>query len=890
MKSEFWFSSRRWAKALLLLGIISLLPRGGDCGEPTLKKTVLANGLTVILREIHTAPVVALQAWVKVGGADEKDDEAGITHLIEHMLFKGTAKRRMGEIAWEVENAGGEINAWTSHDETVFHLVIPSRYFAEGLDIMADAVQHSAFDSRELEREKEVVGEEIRMRADQPTTVLMETLFANAYKVHPYRREVIGFQETVRAFTREKVLAYYQKWYTLDNITLVVTGDFQQEEALQAVQSAFARDRSPAKERDFRRPQEPPQRDFRGVVLRKQVQKAYLDMAFHIPSITHGDVYSLDVLASLLGQGDSSRLYQKIKQEKGLAYSIGAYSFTPQDPGVFMLNGVMEGEKAQAAVTAIMEEIYRLQVDPPSQNELERAKLNLASDFVYQKETVQGEARQLGYFETVLGDVAYEQTYLNRLSQVTASDVMRVAREYLTSQNLTAALLVPEKEALELSADALKQAVLQASPPPGPEREETSAKTVKHVLSNGSILLVRENHRLPVVSMQAAFLGGVRVETASTNGLTNFVAAMLTKGTPQRTALQIAEDIEDMAGSLEGFSGRNSFGVSCTVLSQFFDQGATLFAEVLLQPRFPAEEMEKKRQELLAALDQKQDQPVSYTLTTFDRLFFASHPYGMDPLGTKETVRSFAARDLQEWYARLARPGHLVLAVVGDVDQELVREKMERLFQGFSGTTPDVAKVEKQAPPERPRKQEIRKGSRAQAQIMWGFPGVDLKDEDKYPLKVLNAILAGQGGRLFTELRDKESLAYVVTSFAWEGIDPGYIAFYLGCAPGKKDKALEGIAREVKKVVENKVSPAELQRAQNYLVGDFAIGHQTNQSWASELALNELYGLGYDYSAAFVDKILQVNAQEVQRVAGKYLDLEHSTLLVVQPEEATRAQ
>lgn len=892
MKRKLWSSWRKWSKALLLLGMFNILPMGGDCAETPLRKTVLASGLTVILREMHTAPVVALQVWIKVGSADEKDDEAGITHLIEHMLFKGTTKRRVGQIAWEVENAGGEINAWTSHDETVFHLTIPSRNFAAGLDIMSDAVQHSSFDSRELEREKEVVLEEIRMRSDQPTTVLMEELFANAYRVHPYRREVIGFEETVRSFTRDKVLAYYRKWYRLDNMTLVVTGDFQQDKALKAIESAFMQEDFPSvKGMKRQRPEEPPQENFRGVVLRHQVQKAYLNMAYHIPSITHADVYPLDVLASILGQGESSRLYQKIKQEQGLVFTVSAEAFTARDPGVFLLTSMLDGAKAKAAVTAITEEISRLESSPPSTDELERAKRNLASAFIYQKETVQGEGRQLGYFETVLGDVAYEQTYLHQLNRVTVADVVRVARHYLTSQNLTIALMLPEKEAVGVTADALEGAVRKtATSPARSEAEEMSAKTMKYVLPNGITLLVRENRRLPLVSMQAAFLGGVRVEKASTNGLTNFVAEMLTKGTAQRTALQIAEEIEDMAGALNGFSGRNSFGASCTVLSQFFERGAELFADVLLHPSFPPEELEKKRQELLASIDQKMDQPVSYTVTTFDRLFFGSHPYGMDPLGTKDTVRNFSAQDLREWYASLARPGNMVISVVGDVDQEVVRQKMEKLFQGMAGTAQELPTVENAAIPAAARKEEVRRGSWAQSHIMLGFPGVDLKDQDKYPLRVLNAILGGQGGRLFKELRDHQSLAYAVTSFAWEGVDPGYLAFYIACAPGKVDTATSGISAEIKKLIQERIRPEELERAKSYLLGDFAISHQSNRSWASELALNELYGLGYDYSAVYLDKVLQVSAEEVQRVAKKYLNLERATLLLVQPEQAAPAQ
>ncbi|HJX31787.1 MAG TPA: pitrilysin family protein [Thermodesulfobacteriota bacterium] len=886
MQNRFFFPSVKKRIILCLTLWVSMVWVLPSWGNSPIQKQTLDNGLTIILKENHSSPLVSFQMWIKVGSADEQDKEAGVTHLIEHMLFKGTAKRKVGEIAREVETAGGDINAFTSYDETVFYLVIPSRYFSSGLDIMADAIQHSSFDPEELKREKEVVLEEVRMRTDQPSTKLDEALFSAAYTVHPYQRPIIGSEKTVQSFDRAKVMEYFRKWYTPDNMALVVTGDFKSDEALAVIKKSFLNFTSHIKATP-NRPAEPPQGEMRSVILQEDVQKTYLEMAFHIPAVSHKDLYPLDLLASILGDGESSRLYQKVKSEAGLVNSIDASSYTPRDPGVMMIGGLLEADKAKPALTKIFQELYRIQDEPPSSEEIQKAKLKLTSDFLYSQQTIQGEGRQLGFFETVVGDVAFEQTYVERINQVTAQDIIKVAQKYLTPQNATIGLLVPKKETSPITYEEIKDSIAQLEKPAALSSATASPATQRFILPNGITLIVRENRNLPIVSMQAVFLGGVRFEKKENNGINNFIAEMLTKGTKKRSALDIAKEIESMAGGVSGFSGRNSFGVSCTILSQFFGQGLELFSDVLINPTFPEEELAKKRADIIAAIDQEKDQTFSFIRKNFDASFFENHPYGMDALGTKDVVGKLTSQKLEKYYGSLARSKNLVITIVGDVKADKAKKMVEAFFHGFSDLPCAYPTVSQEPQSVVIRQKEIKQGKKAQAQVMLGFSGVDIKNPDKYSLDVLNTILAGQGGRLFTELRDKQSLAYVVTSFAWEGIDPGYIAFYIGCEPSKVEKGVEEIKKEIQKISQEKVNPKELERAQNYLVGNFSIEHQTNASIAADMAFNERYGLGYDYSEKYLDKILKVSGEDVQRAAKKYLDLTKYILLIVKPEETS---
>ncbi len=859
-----------------------------DVTEPIVYK--LPNGMTVILEENHAAPVVAFNVWVKVGSTDETDSEAGIAHVIEHMLFKGTESRPVGRMAQEVEGSGGEINAFTTFDHTVYHIVIASRYAKTALDVLADAVQHSTFDPDEYARERKVVLEEILRAEDSPDRTVGNALFATTFLKHPYGRPVIGYSKVVATYPRDAIFAFYKKWYKPNNMTLVVVGDFDSKAFRAEVDRAFARfAQTPLPPRP--KPAEPRQDAFRAAVLTRPVNRTYLEFAWHIPGVRHDDVFALDVAAQILGQGESSRLYQEVKVEKELVQAIYAYSFTPEDPGLFSIGMTLDADKTQEATRAALDEAYRLRYDAVSPFELRKAKTNIESEFVYNLETVEGQARNLGYFQTVLGDIGFQKTYLERIAQVTAEDVMRVARTYLTPENLSAALLLPEVEkgaAAEADLARIAQEAFRAAEANGAKAAAASAKAdevTKVVLDNGLTVLVKEAHAVPIATMRITFLGGLRFETERTAGLNNFLAGMLTKGTTRRSALQIAREIESIAGGIDGDSGKNTFGATATVLSKFLDEGLDLFADVVLNPSFPETEIQKRRRDILAAIKAQEDNPSSYVFRVFAKALFPAHPYGLNMLGTEASVKALTRKDLADYYAAYAVPNSAVLAVVGDVSALDILDRIKAKFGGWvrrpvtlPAPTPEtphasVTRVEEAKP-------------KAQAQIVLGNLGTTFKDPDRYALQVLNAVLSGQGGRLFLELRDKQSLAYALSSFSVEGLEPGSFGVYIGSAPEKVPQALAGIERELTRIRSEKVSDEELTRAKRYLIGSFEIDLQRNSAVATSLALNELYSLGYDEYRRYPEKINAVTAEDVLRVARRFVQLDRATITVVRPDAA----
>jgi len=842
----------------------------------------LNNGMQVLLEENHSAKVVSFNALAKVGSVNETDNEAGISHLIEHMLFKGTPTRPTGSIARDVEAAGGDINAYTSLDQTVYYINMASRFAKQGLEILADAIQNPLFDADELAREKEVVLEEVRREQDNPSRMTIEHLFQSAYKTHTYGRPIIGFPETVKSFMRNDVLKYYRRWYTPKNIVFIAMGDFKIEEMLSWIRKEFANFSGGAVPKKLTKA-EPEQKSLRLVIKGMNVQSAYLAMGYHIPEITHSDVPAIDVLTHILGGTDSSRLDQEIKEKAQLTHNIYAYSFTPKDPGILLVGATLTDGDMPKTITAIGKEIDLLCEKPVTSEELSRAKLGIRSSEIYDKETIGGQGSKITSFVATAGNHEFEERYYQMITDVRAEDVRSVARKYLTPNNCTAVLVLPEKSKWLKSKKNIKRALSPTKRAKGKKTDETSNRPHKIHLANGATMVFIENHDLPIVAISSACLGGVRAETKSTNGLSQLMSRSLTKGTENRSSIAIAREIERLAGHIEGFSGRNTVGLKCEFLSEHLHEGFSLFADVLCHPLFSKKEISQEKRLQLKAIRDQEDALSSLAFIEFLKQLFPKHPYGMRSLGSRKSVSSFSRDDVLRFYKKLLRPSGMVITVSGDFNPDEVETLANKLLRDLPKGRPTIIKPKTDPKPKKSQSHEIIKRNKQQAHIVIGFQGTTIKGRDRHAMTVLNNILAGQGGRLFLELRDRMSLAYSVSSVNHDGLEPGYFAVYIGTDPTKVDTAIEAIKVELQKVIDEKVSMSELERSKQYLVGTFELDSQRNMSLANIHTFNELYGLGLDAFEKYPQKIMAVTREDVQRAAKKYLAMNAYTLSVVKP-------
>lgn len=853
--------------------------------EPHTHYERLANGLTLLLRESRLAPVADLQIWALVGSADERPGEEGLAHFHEHMLFKGTARRGVGDVAAEVEGAGGRINAYTSFDVTVYHATMPSDAIATGVDVLVDSLRNSSFDAEEVRRETEVVLEEIRRSEDSPGHVLGDAVFSEAYRVHPYGRPILGPASNVASFDRERVIAFFSRWYTPDNLVVVAAGDFDSRELAEEFRAAFE-GAEPGNARRARA-SEPARSSMRSVVLTRPFERVRLDLCWPGPRFRDPVATHLDLLSFILGECESSRLVRGVKERDGMVDRIDSSSYTPLDPGIFSVNIEVDAPRALDAIETVVDEIARLSAEPVSQDELERARANFLASEHFERESVSGMASKLGAFHNLGGDWRGEALYLDAIRNATPGDLQRAAQAHLDPQRVMVGALLPEGE-----AGGLDEAKIVGAAQRGAERSKRAFSAARRVSSkdeiisyeftNGVKLHVQRRREVPVVSLRGAFLGGLLAEGADTAGLTNFTASMWMRGTRSRSASDFARAVENLASDVDGFSGRNSLGITVDVTSDKLEASLDLMAEVLLEPAFDEEEIERERRDVLAAIERREDRLAQLAYLLFTETLFERHPYRLPMSGTRESVGRFDAAAIRAHHERLIRSENLVMAVSGDVDPDEVARAISMRLAALPSGGFDFPSPEVESAPEAIRTAELVK-DRAQAHLVLGFAGLSVSDPDRHTLEVIAQVLAGQGGRLFLELRDRQSLAYSVSAVNVEGLAPGFFSVYIATAPDKVEQARVGILRELERLISEPPTDDELSRAKRYLIGSFAIDGQRNSSHAAHMALDGLYGLGVANRQRYPAEITAITKEEVLRVARAILRLDAYTLALVRP-------
>jgi zinc protease len=867
---------------MTFIGFFAFMIGGTVSGSEAIR-AVLDNGMVIIVKENHAAPVVSLQMFVRAGSIYEREYLGrGISHNLEHLMSDGTQKRTKEQINQIIESIGNTQNAGTWYNDTSYFITTASSYFDTALDVLSDYIQNPSFPQEEVDSERGVILNEINMREDDPERYLYDFFSATMFRNHPVGVPIIGYRELFEKTTRDDIVKYYKRMYVPNNMVFVVVGDFDAQEAINKIKEAFKDfERGPLP--DFSLPPLQGQVSKRYAEKEMDVQVAYMMLGFPTIDVSHKDQFPLDMLAFIVGEGRSSRFYNKIKDKMQLVYGISASSYTPSyDPGgFFYVESVLDPNNLDEAEKAILNELNKFKTEPVSDEELEKAKKLKESEYIFSQQTVEDQAQDLGGYEISTGDMNFSQHYLDGIRSVTKEDIMRVANDYFHENKLNVAVIKPKSETEETTA----------------KPEKTSEASVKKILINknpdpisskieGITLLVKEDHTIPIVSMHALFLGGVRFEDENDNGVFNFMSNMLIKGTKTRTSQQLAEEIESIGGAIGNISGNNSFSVSVSVLKRDLDKGLDILSDVIMNPIFDANEIEKKRNDIIAAIKQQEDDPFSLASKLCKQTLFKTHPYRFPTIGTADTISKMTREDLMKFYQEYCLPNNMVLTIFGDINADEVVAKVEKAFEKFQ-----YKKLEAPIPPvEEPltsvKNTEIQKDI-MQAVIYIGFPGMTVYSEDRYPMEVLDAVLSGisyPGGRLHERLRSNQ-LVYVVHAYNQAGLDPGMFGIYAGTTPDKLDTVMSIIKEEIGSLQNIPVSDEELDRGKKMCISAKQIGLQTNSDQAFTMGLDELYKIGYDDILHYEEHINAVKKEDVKRVAEKYLQLDKCAIAVVKPKE-----
>lgn len=852
-------------------------------------KYQLKNGLTVILSPMHKSPVVSVQAWVRTGSADEQKNEEGISHFIEHLVFKGTRKFQTGEIAQAVEGSGGELNAYTSFDQTVFYVTISKSFSELALSAISEMMGFPLFDSTEIDNEREVVVEEIKRGLDSPSRQASQLFFSTAYDKHPYGVPVIGYEKNVRGWSAKKIKEYFHSRYSPQNMFLVVAGDFHISEMKKSISAHFGAIKKHVVRKSKSAPYPQPKKQ-RIKTLKTEINDSYLYLSFPIPHARHADVNAIDVIGHALGQGDNSRLVKKLRLDKPVVNSISASGWTPQQDGAFLISATLSPDHLTEALGIISDEIMRLREDGITEAELQRSKTALAAEEIYGVETVDGMSRKVGSSEFYFRNPDHHSDQLARIQKLTKQEVNAVIQRYFIPEKLTAILTskmdpkVAEQKLLQFGQNLIEKCrrtpvVFESNKG---KVQKASQTTQKISFDHGLKLYLRHMPGVNSITIRSASLGGARGLTSSQQGLTELLTRVWTSATQKRNEQQIIEFCDTTATAVSAYSGRNTFGLNMDCLTQFFDRSAELFEEFLIEPNFEKTYFDREREVMLHQIKAKNDHPTSVMGRLFYEKLFHGHPYSYDALGTQDSVGVLSPEHLSAYLKQQLTSKNFHLCVVGDYNEKRLTKWLSKLDQHLSHF--DYQKPQFKLAPRTENEFIYSQMKKEQSHMMVGFYGLKLDDTDRDVFEVMDTILSGMGGRLFQELREKKSLAYSVATQKFYGVEAGFFGTYIGCSPDKVDTALMMMLEEFQKLMTVPVSDAELARAIQNVIGSNDIELQKKSAIANTILFDEIYGMDSSLNFQAEKRFRKITKEQIKNLANRLLS-QHFVCALVGPQD-----
>jgi zinc protease len=822
-------------------------------------REVLDNGLIAIVAEDHANPVAAVRVYVRAGSIYEgKYLGAGMSHFLEHMLGERTDKHSKAELEAAVSEMGGAYNAYTWKDHVCYHIAVRADKTGQALEHLEERVFHTALAPDQVENQREIIINEIRMGRDEPNRVLQKAFYYTMFREHPARYPIIGFEELFAGVSRDELVDYYERFYVPERAVVVVTGDVGAAETLAKIRETFG-----ALPRGKAFPEEvfyePPQLGRRDVVVPMDIGAAYMWLGFRGPLLGTKDAYALEVATAIAGYGRSSRLYRRVLEEGGYVTDISAWLSTPPT-GFGYLGVYAEGEAIELnyAEDAIVAEMLAFADKRVSREELARAKKLLKAQYILGLDTVEDVAADLGENELYTGNMNFSDEYLARIDEITADDVRDAARRYVRESHMTAAKVVPRDW-----AGAAEEVAAAA----GAEPME------KVTLANGLRLLVRRNPAVPAVTVYAVIAGGSRVVAPGKEGVAELVAELLVKGTKKRKADRVAREIEELGGTISSSAYLDYLGLSVSCLAADFDKAFDVFADCLANSTIPAVEFDREQDRLLAQVQSEDDDWELEAEKMMRAYLYPKHPYRYRTTGTVDAVAGLADEDALAYYKKYVTPANVVVAVAGDVDPAEVARVVEKKLGKWRplASPPPVVPAD---PPPAGREVFFERTDKEQAVIYIGYRGVTYGDEDEFPLRVLDAAISGvylPGGRLHERLRGA-GYVYVVHAYNVSAQDPGFFGVFAATSPERAEEVLAAVEEEVAKIKTEPITAEELELArENWLTMNALYNNQSNADVAGLAARYELVGLGYDWPEDFDERVLAVTADDVTAAARKYL-------------------
>jgi zinc protease len=845
------------------------------------RREVLPNGLTLLAQPVPGATAVATLCHVRTGFFDEPDPLAGVSHVLEHMLFKGTPTRGVGEIAREMKAAGGYLNAATGYDHTSYYAVLPPESLGTALDLQADALRRSRIDPEELQRELRVIIEEAKRKLDAPSAVAGETLHALLFDQHRIRRWRIGTEAQLAALSHADVLGYYRSRYVPSRTVVALAGALDPDRALALARESFGGWEAAAPTVDPS-PAEPLRREVRARTLRGDVRQAELAVGWRAVPALHSDAAGLDLAVLILSAGRASWLYRGLRAS-GLVNSITAAHFTPTEVGVFSLHADLDPRQLNGALAVTGECLARLREAGPSDAELARVRVLLRTRWARRLQTAEGRAGALAAAEA-LGGVEILEREFERLLAVDAAEVRRVASEWLRPDAVAAVVYLPEdapqaldagplRSAFERSAGATPDApevVLPALPRPVRVRGRATGD-VLHVAMGGADLLLARKPGVPLVSL-GIYRRRTVPETLKTAGLGALAVRSAVRGAGGLDASALALGFERLGGGVTPAVSADWFGFGTSVLSAHAAEAAALLHLVLRSPVFANEEIARERATLADEAAQVADDMVRYPIQLALRGAFGDSGYGLPSLGLPESIPALTDGMVRAWHACELAEGRTLMVAVGELEPESLAEQLAAQLEAEPPRAPAARPVGVPWNPAGEDRGLTEQRVKRQTALAMLFPGPGRADPNRFAAEVWCAMASGLGGRLFSALREQRALAYTIFASSWMRAGAGALLLYLATSPEREAEAREALLSELLRFAEHAPEPEELSRSINYLTGQIPVQRQTAGAVAAEIAEAWLTGTGLEELRDPAAGYRAVSAEAIRQLAADFLD------------------
>ncbi len=810
----------------------------------------LNNGLEVLFEKQSGTKVCSIYLGIKTGSVNEPEKFAGISHFLEHLLFKGKATATI------IESCGGYLNAYTSLDETVYYITIPIENFNKGLIEIKNLVFNPLFSKEEVELEKNIIIEELKGGKDNPFKLLYEKIFNSTFQNLGYKRPVIGLENSIKNLTYDDIVEYYKTNYSPSNSTLIIVGDLDFNDVKSKVENIFNNLKS-YNIKSHSNTDEPEKNNFKIIIERTNFSQHYLAISFKVPNFNSDDFVSLDVFANFFGSGQSSHLVKKLKKEKSLVLDISSYIYPMRYASIFLINAIIpENINPENIIKEIFQEIEFFKKNGLNLYEIEKSVLNLKSEIYFDKESCAEEAKKILFYHLITGNYENEKKYLKKLNSITPVKIKKALNQWIDKKFSTIVLLSPKD--LKISDIDLSPQLIKSK----------SKKRELYVLDNGIKVIIERIKRTPIIAYKIGAAGGLRFENTKNNGINYIVAKYLTKGSEKFSENEIFDRIESRGGELVSFSGRNSIGIGGYFLKEEFLNSFEVIIDLIFNSTFPEEKLNRIKNEVLEKIKAEKDHPMEFGLKFFYKKIFKDHHYRFDVKGTESNVKKFKISELKNFYKKIFVPENLIFSFAGDIEQSHIYEILDYLNDfSFSGK---FQLPPKKLPENVSEKTYFKKLNKNQAYIITGFLAPEHGHKDSFAFNLIKNSLGNQSGRLFTEIREKHGLCYSIFPFYLNGIDGGCFGIYVDTDKKYIDKILKELDKIFIDLYLNGLNEKEIELARNYLIGNYRISRQKYISIAGNNLFNELYGFGLDFEKKYLKKIKTLSRNKINNTIKKY--------------------